>query len=82
MGKDIIPFVILGALGLGVVVAIYMMFKSSKKDDHHGPATHVPIHAPTPMQVHAGRIVDTSGTISSVDHKAHYSNQYLRRNLF
>jgi hypothetical protein len=59
VGKNILPFVILGIAGLGVVWVSYKMFKS-KEDDHYGP-THVPIHAPAFMPVHTGhRIVSST----------------------
>jgi hypothetical protein len=78
VAKNILPFLILGA-GLVVVGwVVYKMF-NSKKDE---PVPHiVPVHTPA-LPIHTPRVVDTTGTFSSAAHKARYSNQYLRRNLF
>ena len=75
MAKNILPFVILGIVGLGVVWVLYKIFKS-KKDEHCGPAT--PYSACTCsssmyVPVHTGhRIVSSSGTGPSAAHKARY----------
>ncbi|MGC2573392.1 MAG: hypothetical protein WA364_17905 [Candidatus Nitrosopolaris sp.] len=70
MAKNVLPFVILGIAGLGVVWVLYKMFKSK---DQHRPVTHAPIPIHTSVPVHAGhRIVSSVGTGPSAAHKARY----------
>jgi hypothetical protein len=73
VAKNILPFAILGIVGLGIIWVVYKMF-SSKKDE---PVPHVvPIRAPSGPLHTSSRIVDTTGTGPSAAHKTRYANQY------